>query len=217
MLNCIQKLSYDEFNNNYFTLINKPNLATHYQAAFKKRIYRYKKTYENNNKYNINNIIKDQQIKTKLTSSNSINNISYNPNEYFNENKYAIPTLDKQNIIEQLEENKNNKTWLLEKSLEFKNKKLKFTELDNLINDFIKTLDTDNNKYKKIYTKDYDTDGVDILIVYSKGGFRMIDKQYCKILGCDATFDISPQKELWSKINKSYAQVCYLYILFNKF
>lgn len=201
------KTIYDEFNSNYFNIIKKENLATHYEGALKKRIYRSKKDHETKTSYNIDNIIKNQQIKNKNKSQNTIDKVEYNPYEYFDENKYAIPYSEKRQIVEILKQNKHDRQWLLEKSIEFKNNKLKATELDNLINDFIKSLNIEDNDYKKIRTKDFNENQVDILIIYSKAGFKMVHKNNCKILGCDATFGISPQKELWKEINKSYAQV----------
>lgn len=161
----------------------------------------------NYNNKNINDLtmkIRDRQLNNNILNS-SIDNIQYNENSNFNPNKYAIPQKDKLNLLQYFNTNQNNTNKLLEKSQIITDEYLQASEKFKFTNDFIKNLHNNNNKTIKV--KDFINNKCDILIVYSTAGLKMLHIDFCNIIGCDATFIISPQLKLWKEINKSYQQV----------
>ena len=199
------KHTYEEFNNTLYNIIDKDLLATHYNPAFKKKMYRMKMHHNNKNPENLRNKIKYNQLNSNNQLNNSIHNIIYNPDR-FNLNKYAIPIKEKTELINFMNLNKDNQDILLNKMNDLSKQKLNINQQCNLAKDFFNSLDN-NIEDKSILTQDFTNLGYEIFIIYSIGGLKMLDISHCKIIGCDATFSLSPQLELWKGINKSYQQV----------
>ena len=204
-----QREVYENFSATHFHLYNdkdKHLLPPSYNSAMKKKMNRIKNTQNNLCKNNLTKQIKEKQLNRSNKLTDSIQDIEYNEYLNFDTNNYALPLNTKNNLNIKLNSIRDSPQELIALSQQRLKDKLHKDQEYKLIQDFIRSLDP-NAEEKTILVQDWIDKGFNCFILFSEGGFRMLDKKYCKIIGFDGTFGLSPQHQLWKQITKSYKQV----------
>ena len=214
-LNLLQNMKYSksvvykDFNSKYFHLFSKNEqdlIPQKYNGALNKKMSRMKNKHKLSRDNNLEIKIKQNQINKFDKLTNSIDQFSYNPDLNFNQEQYLIPEKQKSIIVNELEESKEDGPQLRNLMNKYSSEKLLAMEKERMICDFAKSLNPNLKDYS-IHTLDFIEEGSNIFMLFTLGGLKMLDKKYCNIIACDATFGLSPQTQLWRKINKSYYQV----------
>ena len=200
---------YQTFSNTHFpTLQNNQLLPPTYNPTMKTRLKRMRKNNNLVRSNDIENQVKHHQKHKFKAMNNSLDGLQYNPYKDVNIHDYNLNSKTKKELKEFIDKHGNNMQKLREKATLTASNQLNAQEENRLIQNFIKSKDP-NLDLKTIIIDDCALQGYEIMIHYSIGGLKMMDKSQCRIIGFDGTFRMSPKMELWKNLlkNKTYAQV----------